>query len=422
MTTEKALLTSSFFQALGMESAYFVGIAGYAAYDLQASPSLIATVMFFLTAFQMVGSAVAGPLIDHFGPRRTVLGTMPVNIVVSLLAVFIGKNVSLFVLFVSMMGLTFSIMKTSFNSFGPYIYDNKEGLARINQLIVGGAYVAAIVGPVGGALIVRNFPTMTVFIMAALVTMVAFAAIWRSEELRCPVYRVRDGKALKHALEGMRLNFTVPTLRFYLVVGILLWFSFGAFDALESLYYKDVVGVGVEWMGWVNSVIGFGLVVGVFILSKIPGKYLTAMLLTSILALEGIGSVAYTATSSIYFVMFGGFILGAAFGVAEPLMRTLIQHDCPHESIGRVMGASNIIRAGMTLIPLFFAPILAKQFGVQATLVGASLFTILAAVLLVPYSRSIDKREAATRKLERVNPLEDIEDNAPHDRIPLGVD
>ena len=47
-TTEKTLFFSSFFQGLGVETAYFVGITGYAAYNLNATPSLIAIVMVFL--------------------------------------------------------------------------------------------------------------------------------------------------------------------------------------------------------------------------------------------------------------------------------------------------------------------------------------------------------------------------------------
>lgn len=413
------MLISSFFQTFGMECAYFVGITGYAAYELDATPELIALVMFFLTAFQMLGSGLAGPLIDHFGPRKTLMGTMPVNIAVSVTGLFVGHNISLFILFVAAIGISFSIMKTSYNSFAPYIYDNKAGLTRVNSLIMGAAYTAAIVGPLLGALIVRNFPIMTVFIMAAFVTLIALIFIARSEELRCPVKKDRDRDAFKHAIEGLKLNLTVSTLRFYLIIGILLWFSFGAFDALESLYYKDIVGVGVEWMGWVNATIGIGLVLGVYILSLLPPRFITAILLTLVLALVGAGSVLYTATTSIYFVMLGGFILGIGFGVGEPMMRTLIQHDAPLESLGRVMGASNLIRAGMTLVPLYLAPKLSHWFGVQHTLVGASLLTVLFAFSLIPYSRLIDKREAATRRLEKIRPLEDAEDHAPHDRIPL---
>lgn len=420
--TEKALLASSFFQNFGIEAAYFVGITGYAAYELEAGPELIALVMFYLTMFQMIGSAVSGALIDRMGPRKTLIMSMSLNIAISLFSLFLGHNVPVFIAFVAGLGLTFSMSRTSFHSFAPYIYDQKAGLSRVNSLILGAAYTASIIGPAAGALVVRNFPIQTVFLVAAGVSLVALYAAFRSEELRCPVNENREKHALKDSLEGLRLNLTISTLRFYLLIGILMWFSFGAFDALESLYYKDVVGVGVEWMGWVNSFIGLGLVIGVFFLSRFSPKMISSIMLTMMLALVGAGSILYTATTSIYFVMAGGFILGIGFGIGEPMMRTLIQHDAPLESVGRVMGASTIVRAGMTLMPLAVAPQLSKLFGVQKVLVGASALTVLFAVMLIPYSLRVDKREKSTRNIGEIHPLEDSEDIVPRDRTPLGLE
>lgn len=403
LPSERALLIASFFQSMGMEIAYFVGITGYAAYDLQADETLIAKVMLSLTLSMMAGSLVAGPLVDRFGPRRVLITLLLITGTVSFGAFYVGKNIPLFILFVVLVGFHFSASKTVFHSYAPFLYSTKVGLSRVNSFILGGGYVAAIVGPVIGALIVKSYPTMTTFGLSAFGMYISAAAVYFAQELRTPFEEDEGKPGLKQSLDGAKLLFKVSSLRYYLGVGILLWFSFGAFDALESLYYKNIVKVSIEYMGWVNSMIGIGLIVGVFILSRISFKRLNAKLLAWLVAGVGVGSIVYTATTSIYFVMLGGFLLGVAFGIADPLMRTLMQHDAPLGSIGRVMGASNLIRSGMTVFPLLAAPGLARLFGIQRVLVGASTLTVILAMGLYVVARRVDATQGPGRDIKEID-------------------
>ena len=47
-----------------------------------------------------------------------------------------------------------------------------------------------------------------------------------------------------------------------ILAGTAVWFGFGAFSALEPLFFRDVVGVGVEWIGWMNTAFSVGLISG----------------------------------------------------------------------------------------------------------------------------------------------------------------
>ena len=115
--------------------------------------------------------------------------------------------------------------------------------------------------------------------------------------------------------------------------------------------------------------------------------------------------------------MLGGFLLGLAFGVAEPMMRTLIQADSPLASVGRVLGAIQTFRVGFTIIPLMLAPSLAKIFGIQQVLIGASVLTVILSFTLVPLARSVDKSLADKRLIYAIDPLGEGEDVSPHDRV-----
>lgn len=421
-STERWLFASSFFQSVGNEAAYFVGITGFAAYDLKAGPELIATIMGIQSISSMVAAAISGVIIDRIGPRATLIGSLLLTIATALSSMLIGTSVPAFIVFAAVLGFVFAMSKTAYNSYGPYLHASRKNLRKVNSLVMGAAYSAAILGPLLGAMVTGKFPTMAVFLVTAVFMTIALVCIVKAPELRKPD-RTRPKQNFFHeTTEGIRITFKSETLRFFLAIGIVLWFSFGAFDALESLFFKDVLAVDIQWLGWFNMAVGVGLVIGVYALSRIKPKYLTALMLVGGTVLVGIGSLVYVGTLSLWFVMLGGFILGIAFGIAEPLNRTLIQADTPLESIGRVMGANQLIRVGMTLLPLAVAPTLSHMFGIQEVLIGASALTVIIALAMIPTARGLDLRLADARKLEQIHPLEEGEDVAPHDRIPIGMD
>ena len=49
--------------------------------------------------------------------------------------------------------------------------------------------------------------------------------------------------------DSVRTVFTVPSLALLFGVGVLAYTGYGAFDPLESLFYRDVLHVGISWMG-----------------------------------------------------------------------------------------------------------------------------------------------------------------------------
>ena len=391
--------------------------------------------MLVLNLAHMAGSLAGGFLIDRLGPRKVIGGAAALAIGVSIGAQFVGRNIPVFMVFAGLVGFIIAIGFSGFDSFARFLEETREGLARVNSLMKIAGYTAVIVGPAIGALVVTRFATQRVFFLTAIgATLAAVAMYFTRERLSNGRFPVGEGAhdvvrqepheephgephdvprdepgedrhPIWEAVEGARLLFTVPSLRLYGIIGIMMWFSFGAFDALESLYYKDVVGVGVEWMGWANTAVGAGLLLGALLLTRVPARYITTTLLASFVVFEGLASILYVGTHSIVWVMAGAFLLGIGFGLAEPLMPTLIQSDAPFHAVGRVQGALQFFRVGSALLPLALAPGLAEVFGVQGVLVGASALTVVLVAFVMPSARRIDLAQKASRHIERIDPL-----------------
>ena len=64
-------------------------------------------------------------------------------------------------------------------------------------------------------------------------------------------------------------------------------FGYGAFDPLESFFYRDVLHVGVEWMGWLSSASGVGAVLGAVAALRLPPHLVN--LKTLLVALMSVG-------------------------------------------------------------------------------------------------------------------------------------
>ncbi len=158
-----------------------------------------------------------------------------------------------------------------------------------------------------------------------------------------------------------------------------------------------------------------GLLSGAFFLGRLKAKRINIKTLILLVILEGVGTLIYVGTHSIWAVIVGGAILGFAFGAVEPLMRTLIQALTPLPYVGRVMGSMQLVKNGGTLIPLLLAPMLSQQFGVQGVLIGSALLSLACGIILIPGARTLDAENKGTYSINHIDPFADGEEADPHE-------
>jgi len=98
----------------------------------------------------------------------------------------------------------------------------------------------------------------------------------------------------------------------------------------------------------------------------------------------------------------GAFAWGLFIGATEPLLRTLVHLDSPHEYVGRVVGTLQWHRTAGELLPLAFVPTLAVTLGIQETLIAGGVLVALAALGSIRTAGSIDRGRAALPASEAV--------------------
>lgn len=357
----------------GGEAAFFVGIWGKAAYEFEGTAGQIAWVIAALGVSGLIGSALAGVLIDRSDPRRVMLLSEVVFVPVALSLVFV-ESLPALVAVSFLLGLVSSPTFTSIASFPPFITSDEEELAKANALVETAGMAALITGTAAGAALAAWVGIDAIFVLDAATSLVAVGLVY-GVRLRTVEHQAREegGGGLAELREGFRYSFGHDRLRFYLLIGAAVWLLFGLFSAIEPLFYRDVLERGPETIGWVNTLFGIGLVAGTLGVARLPERLRGARTVLALTACNGVGAMLYVGTANLLVVVAGGMIWGFVIGLFAPIVRTMLHLNSPEPMIGRVTSVSQVMAEVGKLLPLLFAPTLAAAVGVQAALISTAL-------------------------------------------------
>ena len=403
-TQAKRLVAMRFLIYTGFQTSYFIGVIGTLTYADGASVVSTSLAVLFMNVFVILGSFAGGAALDAWGPRRhfraSIIGALATGAAILTLGSATGTVLAGAVLLGFVMGFAQPIA----TSYPAYLTDDPVELKDINSAITMFSNVSIIVGPTLGGFVAAAASSRAVFVLMMLFTLLAFIAGWGFKPQAGGVAAQANADSAeegKHAGQSSNPNtsarttfaasiktvFTNSVLALLFCIIFLSNFGYGAFDPLESFFYRDVLHVGVEWMGWLSSACGVGAVLGAILALRMPPRLVSLKTLLVALMSVGLGSLLYVGTPYVGVALIGQIVLGVAWGVVNPLHNTIVQTTAPLEQLGRVnsvMGFGNMF-AGVA--PLAIAPWLAATFGVQQTLIGAGMVVTAVPAALLLFGR-----------------------------------
>lgn len=405
----KRLVAMRFLIYTGFQTSYFIGVIGTLTYADDASVVATSLAVLFMNVFVILGSFAGGAALDAWGPRRHFLLSIVGTLATGAAILVFGSATGIVLLGAVLLGFVMGFAQPIATSYPAYLTDDPVELKDINSAITMFSNVSIIVGPTLGGFVAAAASSRAVFVLMMLFTLLAFIAGWG---FKPQAGRVAGQADADPAEEGKRAGqssnpntsarttfaasiktvFTNSVLALLFCIIFLSNFGYGAFDPLESFFYRDVLHVGVEWMGWLSSASGVGAVLGAILALRMPPRLVSLKTLLVALMSVGLGSLLYVGTLYVGVALIGQIALGVAWGVVNPLHNTIVQTTAPLDQLGRVnsvMGFGNMF-AGVA--PLAIAPWLASTFGVQQTLVGAGMVvTAVPAALLLFGRRHFDR-------------------------------
>ena len=407
----KRLVAMRFLIYTGFQTSYFIGVIGTLTYADDASVIATSLAVLFMNVFVILGSFAGGAELDAWGPRRHFLLSIIGALATGTAIIAFGSATGVVLFGAVFLGFTMGFAQPIATSYPAYLTDDPVELKDINSAIAMFSNVSIIVGPTLGGFVAAAASSRAVFVLMMLFTVLALIVGWG--------FRPRTGQTASHKgksaigsiasdkvgqnsdsstssrvtfATSIKTVFTNSVLALLFCIIFLSNFGYGAFDPLESFFYRDVLHVGVEWMGWLSSACGVGAVLGAVVALRLPPHLVNLKTLLVALMSVGLGSLLYVGTPYVGVALVGQIALGIAWGIVNPLHNTIVQTTAPLEQLGRVnsvMGFGNMF-AGVA--PLAIAPWLAATFGVQQTLVGAGMVvTAVPAALLLFGRRHLDR-------------------------------
>lgn len=405
----KRLVAMRFLIYTGFQTSYFIGVIGTLTYADGASVVATSLAVLFMNVFVILGSFAGGAALDAWGPRRHFLLSIVGTLATGTAIIAFGSATGVVLLGAVFLGFTMGFAQPIATSYPAYLTDDPVELKDINSAIAMFSNVSIIVGPMLGGFVAAAASSRAVFVLMMLSTVLAFVVGWGFRPQTSHVAGHADADSTEEGERAGRSSnpstsarttfaasiktvFTNSVLALLFCIIFLSNFGYGAFDPLESFFYRDVLHVGVEWMGWLSSASGVGAVLGAVLALRLPAHLVNLKTLLVALMSVGLGSLLYVGTPYVGVALVGQIALGIAWGVVNPLHNTIVQTTAPLEQLGRVnsvMGFGNMF-AGVA--PLAIAPWLAATFGVQRTLVGAGMVVTAVPAALLLFGRNYLER------------------------------
>lgn len=402
----KRLVAMRFLIYTGFQTSYFIGVIGTLTYADGASVVATSLAVLFMNVFVILGSFAGGAALDAWGPRRHFLLSIVGTLATGAAIIAFGSATGTVLAGAVLLGFVMGFAQPIATSYPAYLTDDPVELKDINSTITMFSNVSIIVGPSLGGFVAAAASSRAVFVLMMLFTLLAFIAGWGFRPQASHVAGHANAGSAEGGERASQTNhpdpststratfatsiktvFTNSVLALLFCIIFLSNFGYGAFDPLESFFYRDVLRVGVEWMGWLSSACGVGAVLGAVVALRLPPRFVSLKTLLVALMSVGLGSLLYVGTPYVGVALVGQIALGVAWGVVNPLHNTIVQTTAPLEQLGRVnsvMGFGNMF-AGVA--PLAIAPWLAATFGVQQTLVGAGLVVTAVPAALLLFGR-----------------------------------
>ena len=405
----KRLVAMRFLIYTGFQTSYFIGVIGTLTYADDASVVATSLAVLFMNVFVILGSFAGGAALDAWGPRSHFLLSIVGTLATGAAIITFGSATGVVLLGAVLLGFVMGFAQPIATSYPAYLTDDPVELKDINSAIAMFSNVSIVVGPTLGGFVAAAASSRAVFVLMMLFTVLALVVGWGFRPQTSHVAGHADADSAEEGERAGRSSnpstssrvtfatsiktvFTNSVLALLFCIIFLSNFGYGAFDPLESFFYRDVLHVGVEWMGWLSSASGVGAVLGAVLALRLPPHLVNLKTLLVALMSVGLGSLLYVGTPYVGVALIGQIALGIAWGVVNPLHNTIVQTTAPLEQLGRVnsvMGFGNMF-AGVA--PLAIAPWLAATFGVQQTLIGAGMVvTAVPAALLLFGRRHFDR-------------------------------
>ena len=349
-------------------------------FDLHGTPVQVSMILVaFLTPLAFV-SPLAGVYVDKWNVKTTMIASDAIRGVLVLSLLFVRDLYSIYALFFALS--TVSSFFIPAQSVAVRVLAPAEGLMAVNGLMQQAVQGSQIIAPAVAGLLVQFVGANPCFLFDSVSFFFSAAMVWTLTIDRAPAAAAgAAGTVLASLRAGFRFVFTHSAISFVMISMASGMFAVRCFGSLLSIYVRDILNSSADLFGYLNSLIGIGMIGGTQILPRLARRISKPHLV--IYGLGGMGfSVLLTALfGRLSTTAIGMLAMGFSAAFIMISASTLLQQETPHELLGRVSSSMMCIMAVAQVLAMFVAGPVAERAGIRNLYFGsAAMLVIIAAV------------------------------------------
>jgi MFS family permease len=375
------------------EWGYLVALAVYAnAHGGATAVSLVLVLRWF-------GAALAGPWLavfaDRYRRQRVMLASDVIRAVsMAAMAVAAYQGWPAWVIFAlaTWVAIVSRLFRPAQAALLPSLAQTPEELTAANVTSTAIESIGSFLGPALGGLLLAATSTGAVFAADAAALVWSAFLVARIRTTGAPSRRVERGRTWHEVSEGFRVLLAEPDARVIAVLYCAQTLVAGALRVLLVVAALDLLDIGNSGLGFLNSAIGVGGLVGVAIAFALVGRRRLASDFGVGLLLIGVG----VGLLGVWPTAVAAAVLMGVFGIGNTLVDvsavTLMQRAVRDEVLGRVFGALDSILIANLGFGALLTPLLIDAIGIRWSLVVVGALLPLLTVALWARLRAIDAR------------------------------
>jgi len=348
-------------------------------FNLHGSATQVAMVLVSFMAPLAIVSPLAGVFVDRWPLKKTMIASDLIRGVLVLTLVFVHDLYAIYAIL-----FTMSVVSAFFvpaQSVAVRTLVPMAGLMAVNGLMSQAQQGSMIVAPsVAGGLVELAganscflFDSFSFFFSAALVMTLTID--------RQATLRTESSAVLDSMRQGFGFIFRHSTISFVILSMTAGMFAMRCFGALLSIYVRDVLHSTSSVFGVLNTLIGVGMIIGTQLLTRFARHVPQQNLVVYGLGGMGMAVLITAAFGTMGSAAAGMLGLGMCASAIFITATTLIQHETPHELLGRVMSSLMSLVAGSQVISMFVAGPVAEKIGIPNLYYGSAAMLVVVGVV-----------------------------------------